>query len=119
MRKITEEWARNAEAGRDLDTVCAKWHGLNKPRTSYMPSRSWYYAGLLLDILKADLIWDVDMWWCSVEHDAIPAMEGMPPEAGGWTVVSAKDPRLAIARLCAVLLAHGIKGEDLLKGRRL
>jgi hypothetical protein len=116
---ITEEWARNAPAGPELDRVCAEWIGLRPIKYNGgldgwwdgeaigggLPrySTKWTHAGPLLEVMRGDLVFDANehTWYCSRYHE------------GRDTTGHAPTPQLAIARACAVLVARGIPREDL------
>lgn len=119
MSKITEEWARTAPAGADLDRVCAEWMGIAPYefdlcgrgcyRQEWPPySYDWSAAGPLLEAMGADILYHSGTWECEVEPPGEPTY-GQKLLADS----DAKDPTLAIARACAVLVARGIAREDL------
>lgn len=135
MRKITEEWALQAEAGDELDRICALWFGcIMREDPSYetgelwtqpngawnvVPPRyssSWSDAGPLLeamgDSLSREEEKDGGSWYCVVVHDKLVCGESYPQSAD-WRAAVADTPQLAIARACAVLVAHGITKEDM------
>ena len=132
MTTITEEWARNAPAGPELDRVCAEWMGWSGKddrtpdgstfdvyarkdgghMTSIHPasfSSDWSAAGPLLEAMRLDVgVFGVPeftpKWDCGSLGQFHQHMSGN---------VTAPDPCLAIARACAVLVARGISREDL------
>ena len=120
MTTITEEWARTAPAGPELDRVCAEWMG-RKPydsdpcdggcyRDEWPPySTDWSAAGPLLEAMRLDVgVFGVPeftpKWDCGSLGQFHQHMSGN---------VTAPTPCLAIARACGVLFARGISREDL------
>ena len=126
MTTISEEWARTAPAGPELDRVCAEWLGWYWRHGAWFndtasearmllsesdlpcgsPSTDWTAAGPLLEAM--DPIVDPthgDNGICVV----VPGQNGY----GQRAKVYASTYTLAIARACAVLVARGISREDL------
>lgn len=140
---ITEQWARTAPAGPELDRVCAEWMGF---KSGWISSDCHRCGGRF----RAE--WDKlicpscgKIYWRSVERkehrysskweDAGPLLEAMKgcvewDDVDLWTAYTLADtptdpnpddpqaalattPQLAIARACAVLVARGITRDDL------
>ena len=108
--EMTEEQARQVEAGPGLDRICAKWverpdgwidapyGGRPKPF-----STDWSAAGPLQVAMNARVSPCKEGWSCTVGGLYQPRV----------VYVVAPTPQLAIARACAVLVACGITQEDL------
>ena len=126
MGDLTEEQARQMEAGPELSRICAKWMGWSyfagmgshqwklEASASTRPiihqgkdpppfSTDWSAAGPLLEAMKGHLSYrTIDgQWMC------ILGAKGVTVRGYGPT------PQLAIARACAVLVARGISRDDL------
>jgi len=95
---VTDEWACSAPAGEELDRICAKWLGIPGEY-----STEWAAAGPLLEAMDGQLEppmrSGMDTWLCYVWHTHHGER--------------APTPQLAIARVCATLVARGITKEDM------
>jgi hypothetical protein len=113
MTDLTEEQARQMEAGEELDAICARFMGFtcengfwvqpNGVMFASIPPRfstNWSAAGPLLEVMSADLNTGPDGWRCIA--------------VGGerFAEASGPTPQLAIARACAVLVARGVTREE-------
>ena len=131
MDDLTEEKARQMEAGPELNRICAEWWGAkpkykgiegHTPDVHHYFSTDWSAAGPLLEAMNLDMfkhpqasgIWGdgEGRWICRV---SFPTEERF---AHGEAVyryleVSAPPPQLALARACAVLVARGVSRDDL------
>lgn len=142
-KEITEEWARNAEAGPELDRVCAEWMGYFEddsgslitpdgdgtvvgPPKSY--SKDWSAAGPLLEAMEAKhggihppsceiecRSYERSEWYTKEEwrQRKWKCLVLIPEHEDRQLFGGAPTPQLAIARACAVLVARGIKKGDL------
>ena len=108
MGDLTEQQARQMEAGSELGPVCERWmfgkedhHQMLPPWPQY--STDWSAAGPLLEAMKGHLSYrTIDgQWMCIVGAKGV-TVRGYAPTA-----------QLAIARACAVLVARGISRDDL------
>ena len=138
MDDLTEEQARQMDAGMDLDVICAKWMGdpkSNQGIASY--SRDWSAAGPLLEAMEQILVRRSNPESGILLNGPIPGGLHSPvpsgPDKGSspkikssdwrtflnidrddWPIkVEAPTPQLAIARACAVLVARGVSRDDL------
>ena len=127
MTTISEEWARTAPAGPELDRVCAEWMGrrvkterpaeIEWERCQHRDkfSTDWSAAGPLLEAMNDDL----PLWQLCPQGDGSYSMQPFSMASLKYVSESkylwpkAPDPCLAISRACAVLVARGISREDL------
>jgi hypothetical protein len=108
MDDLTEEKARQMEAGEDLDRVCAGWLGIEPDifgacldgfaAQMFRFSTDWSAAGALMEAMGAHSIRTHFGWECWVDDRNNAA--------------TAPTPQLAIARACAVLVALGVTREE-------
>jgi hypothetical protein len=108
MTDLTEEQARQMEAGEDLDRVCAGWLGIEPDifgacldgfaAQMFRFSTDWSAAGALMEAMGAHSIRTHFGWECWVDDRNNAA--------------TAPTPQLAIARACAVLVALGVTREE-------
>ena len=125
MDELTEDKARQMDAGPELNRICAEWWGAkpkykgiegHTPDVHHYFSADWSAAGPLLEAMTGVLnpltnldkedkgCEDRDEWEC------------ISPWLGGdiyATGATAPTPQLAIARACAVLVARGISRDEL------
>ena len=124
MENITEEWARNAPAGAELDRAVQIFMGTDgvlkkidnrKPVRRRKMARSWSTSQVsFLEMLKA-----IGPSRVHIEFDDMFDAPSWQVLVGGFgIVVAANCPILAIARAIAVLVARGITREDIEGGER-
>ena len=120
MNDLTEEQARQMEAGPELNKICSAWYrncAIND--LTYAPadcSTAWSAAGPLLEAMKNLSVGEfegITLNFCSGIYGEDVWRIGVIGYGGLKDIVIALTPQLAIARACAVLVARGISRDEL------